>query len=89
VYEGVGHLLTRNLGNQHDDYDPDPEKRAQGIEAQRIFLVRLGYIKDSKHCNFASQEFVPGEGIVNANGTCMCSVSTAETTWGSVKALYR
>lgn len=48
VYEGVGHLLTRNLGNQHDDYDPDPEKRAQGIEAQRRFLVRLGYIKDNR-----------------------------------------
>ncbi len=48
VYEGVGHLLTRNLANQEDDYDPDPEKRAQGIEAQRKFLVRLGYIKDNK-----------------------------------------
>jgi len=48
VYEGVGHLLTRNLANQEDDFDPDPEKRALGIESQRKFLVRLGYIKDKK-----------------------------------------
>ncbi len=44
VYPGVGHLLTRNLSNQEDDYDPDPEKRADGIEKQRQFLLRLGLI---------------------------------------------
>lgn len=44
VYEGVGHLLSRNLSNQEDDYDPDPEKRAQGIEKHREFLTRLGFI---------------------------------------------
>jgi hypothetical protein len=37
-------LLTRNLSNQEDDYDPDPEKRALGIEKQREFLLRLGFI---------------------------------------------
>lgn len=44
VYDGVGHMLTRNLKNQEDDFDPDPEKRADGIEQQRKFLVRLGFI---------------------------------------------
>jgi acetyl esterase/lipase len=44
IYDGVGHLLTRNLSNQEDDYDPDPLKRADGIEKQRRFLVRLGLI---------------------------------------------
>ncbi len=48
VYEGVGHLLTRNLENQEDDFDPDPEKRADGIEKLRLFLVRLGFIQASE-----------------------------------------
>ena len=46
VYKGVGHLLTRNLANQEDNYDPDPDARADGIEKQRKFLVRLGLIAD-------------------------------------------
>jgi dipeptidyl aminopeptidase/acylaminoacyl peptidase len=48
IYEGVGHLLTRNLANQEDDFDPDPEKRADGIEKQRRFLVRLGFVAEGK-----------------------------------------
>jgi acetyl esterase/lipase len=48
VYDGVGHLLTRNLANQEDDFDPDPVKRADGIEKQRLFLVKLGLIKGTK-----------------------------------------
>lgn len=46
VYEGVGHLLTRNLGNQESNFDPDPEARAAGIAQQRRFLKRLGLIAD-------------------------------------------
>lgn len=46
VYAGVGHLLTRNLANQEDDYDPDPAKRAEGIEKHRQFLLRLGFISE-------------------------------------------
>jgi len=38
---------------------------------------------------FSPLPIVPGEGIVNANGTCTCNVAVAPTTWGSVKALYR
>jgi len=45
LYPNVGHLLTRNLANQEDDFDPDPEARAKAIETQRRFLERLGYIK--------------------------------------------
>lgn len=48
VYDGVGHLLTRNLANQESDFDPDPEKRADGIEKQRQFLLRLGFIVEAK-----------------------------------------
>jgi acetyl esterase/lipase len=44
VYEGMGHLLTRNLKNQESDFDPDPKARADGIAAQRDFLRRLGFI---------------------------------------------
>jgi hypothetical protein len=40
-------------------------------------------------CNFASVPFTAGEGIVNANGTCACTVRTEPTTWGTIKALYR
>lgn len=46
VYEGVGHLLTRNLADQEENYDPDPAARADGIEKQRRFLVRLGLVAD-------------------------------------------
>lgn len=44
VYEGVGHLLTRNLANQESDFDPDPDARADGIVQHRRFLVQLGFI---------------------------------------------
>jgi len=47
VYEGVGHLLTRNLANQEGDFDPDPEAVADGIKRQRLFLVRLGFMPDT------------------------------------------
>ncbi len=48
VYADVGHLLTRNLANQESDFDPDPEKRADGVEKHRRFLVRLAFIEDGK-----------------------------------------
>jgi opacity protein-like surface antigen len=41
------------------------------------------------YCNFAKLSFVPGEGIVNANAGCACTVAAAPTTWGRVKSLYR
>lgn len=41
VFPGVGHLLTRNLANQEDDYDPDPVARAEGWKRQNAFLVKL------------------------------------------------
>jgi acetyl esterase/lipase len=41
VYPGVGHLLTRNLGNQEDDFDPDPAAREDGIAKQLDFLRAL------------------------------------------------
>jgi len=44
VYPGVGHLLTRNLANQEDDFDPDPKARADGIAQQERFLREQGFI---------------------------------------------
>jgi acetyl esterase len=44
VYEGVGHLLTRNLAYQEGDFDPDPEAVADGIARHRDFLIELGFI---------------------------------------------
>jgi acetyl esterase/lipase len=45
VYEGVGHLLTRNLGQQERDFDPDPKAAADGAAQQRRFLEKLGFIR--------------------------------------------
>ena len=40
-YPGVGHLLTRNLANQEDNFDPDPVAREDGIAKQLQFLRTL------------------------------------------------
>jgi acetyl esterase/lipase len=44
VYPDVGHLLTRNLANQEDNYDPDPSARADGIARHHRFLRSLGFV---------------------------------------------
>lgn len=44
VYPGVGHLLTRNLANQEDSFDPDPKFKADGIYQMERFLVDHGYL---------------------------------------------
>lgn len=41
VYPAVGHLLTRNLTNQEDNFDPDPVARDDGIAKQLAFLRGL------------------------------------------------
>jgi hypothetical protein len=41
------------------------------------------------YCNFISIPFVVGNGIVNGDQTCPCTLATEETTWSKVKALYR
>jgi acetyl esterase len=46
VYEGVGHLLTRNLEYQEGDFDPDPAAVAAGVEAHLDFLRRYGFITE-------------------------------------------
>ncbi|MCP3994639.1 MAG: alpha/beta hydrolase [bacterium] len=43
VYEGVGHLLTRNVEYQEGDFDPDPEAVADGVEQHLRFLRELGF----------------------------------------------
>jgi len=44
VYPGVGHLLTRNLADQEDNFDPDPDFRAAGNQRLIDFLRARGYI---------------------------------------------
>ena len=41
LYPGLGHLLTRNLENQEDDYDPDPVAREDAISKQEQFIREL------------------------------------------------
>ena len=41
VYPGVGHLFTRNLANQEDNFDPDPAARADAAAKQNAFLRAL------------------------------------------------
>jgi acetyl esterase len=43
VYPGVGHLLTRNLANQEDDFDPDPVARDDGNTKHVEFLRSLWF----------------------------------------------
>jgi len=46
VYPGVGHLLTRNLADQEDNFDPDPKFRADGIAQHERFLREQGFIPE-------------------------------------------
>ncbi len=41
IYQGLGHLLTRNLAEQEESYDPDPLARADALQHQVRFLQRL------------------------------------------------
>ncbi|QJR16061.1 alpha/beta hydrolase [Usitatibacter palustris] len=41
AYPNLGHLLTRNLADQENDYDPDPVARADGVAKQRDFVLAL------------------------------------------------
>jgi acetyl esterase/lipase len=47
VYPGVGHLLTRNLANQEDNFDPDPKFKANGIAQLERFLRERGYLSEN------------------------------------------
>lgn len=40
VYPDLGHLLTRNLKHQEDDFDPDPQARDDGIRRHQAFVRR-------------------------------------------------
>jgi dipeptidyl aminopeptidase/acylaminoacyl peptidase len=43
VYPGVGHLLTRNLKEQEQNFDPDPVMRADAIAKQEQFLREMWF----------------------------------------------
>jgi len=44
AYPGVGHLLTRNLTNQEENFDPHPEFKADGIVRLERFLREHNYL---------------------------------------------
>jgi acetyl esterase len=44
VYPDVGHLLTRNLKIQYQDFDSDPKDAAEAHQLEDAFLGSLGYI---------------------------------------------
>lgn len=44
VYPKVGHLLTRNLKVQYQDFDSDPADAADAHQREDDFLASLGYI---------------------------------------------
>lgn len=41
VYDGLGHLLTRNLAEQENAFDPDPQARADALRHQVRWLQQL------------------------------------------------
>lgn len=46
AYPGVGHLLTRNLADQEDNFDPDPGFRDDGKAQFERFLKERGYLSE-------------------------------------------
>ena len=44
AFPRLGHLLTRNLAEQEQAFDPDPQAQAAGLERQRRFLESLGFM---------------------------------------------
>ncbi|ALL12238.1 alpha/beta hydrolase [Caulobacter henricii] len=42
-YPGLGHLLTRNIGNQESNFDIDPQASRDGFAKLEAFLVARGY----------------------------------------------
>lgn len=45
VFDGVGHLLTRNLANQESDFDPDPAARDAGYASHFKLLKQSGFLE--------------------------------------------
>jgi acetyl esterase/lipase len=48
VYPGVGHLFTRKLGNQEDDFDPDPKVVLDARQKGDQFLAERGFLNIGK-----------------------------------------
>jgi acetyl esterase/lipase len=45
VYPGVGHLFTRKLDNQEDDFDPDPKVALDARQKGDQFLAERGFLR--------------------------------------------
>ncbi len=48
VYPGVGHLFTRRLDHQEDDFDPDPKAVADAQKEGDLFLEKRGFLSASR-----------------------------------------
>lgn len=44
LYPNLGHLLTRKLDNQEDDFDPDPDALADAHRREQRFLADQGFL---------------------------------------------
>jgi acetyl esterase len=44
IYDGVGHLFTRKLDNQEDDFDPDPKVALDARIKGDQFLAKRGFL---------------------------------------------
>jgi acetyl esterase len=44
IYPGVGHLFTRKLDNQEDDFDPDPKVVLDARQKGDQFLQERGFL---------------------------------------------
>jgi acetyl esterase len=58
THAGLGHLLTRNLSDQEDNYDADPAARADARFAEERYLAALGFIDASKVAGHEGPEAV-------------------------------
>jgi acetyl esterase/lipase len=48
IYPGVGHLFTRKLDNQEDDFDPDPKVVLDARQKADQFLAERGFLTIAK-----------------------------------------
>jgi len=56
IYPGLGHLLTRNLADQRNSADPDPQAAGDALDRQLRFLTGLGFTSADRPTATAARE---------------------------------
>jgi len=59
IYPGLGHLLTRNLADQRNSADPDPQAAGDALDRQIRFLASLGFTSAAGTTATAAREVPP------------------------------